>query len=63
MLLLQKWCDEAVLVHWEQLDRNLPSMEEAYLHIIEGYFTRLTSPSTSHVEKKVSQPRFAAITG
>jgi hypothetical protein len=53
MPLLQKWCDEAVLVHWEQLDRNLPSMEEAYLHIIEdGYFTRLTSPSTSQCREK-----------
>jgi hypothetical protein len=64
MPLLQKWCDEAVLVHWEQPDRSLPSMEEAYLHILEnGYFARLTNPSTSHLEKKVSQPRFATITG
>jgi hypothetical protein len=64
MPLLQKWCDEAVLVHWEQTGRSLPSMEEAYLHIQEnGHFTRLTTPSTSQSEKKVSQPRFSIITG
>ncbi len=53
---LQKWCDEASVVHWEQADSNLPTWEEAQCRMMtEGHFTRLSSPSPAQLERKVPQ--------
>jgi hypothetical protein len=53
---LQKWCDEAAVVHWEQVDSSLPNVMEAHRRIVNGHFTRLSSPSLAHLERHIPEP-------
>ncbi|BAZ42223.1 hypothetical protein NIES4101_81910 [Calothrix sp. NIES-4101] len=57
MPMLQKWCNEAVIVHWEQADDSLPDMRNMYQRMVEkGKFTRLLNPSPAHSAGTISQP-------
>jgi hypothetical protein len=57
MPLLQKWCDEAAVVHWEQANSSLPDAVEAHHRMVgEGHFTRLSDSSVAHLERKIPQP-------
>jgi hypothetical protein len=61
---IQKWCDEAAVVHWEQENSNPPTWEEVYRRMIaDGHFTRLTKPSPAHLERKIPQPSSCEIKG
>ncbi len=56
MPMIQKWCDEAAILHWEQADDSLPNIEEMYQRIkTEGKFTRLLNPSLAHLERKTAE--------
>ncbi len=55
-LRLQKLCDEAAVVHWEQVDSSLPNAMEAHRRIVNGHFTRLSSPSLAHLERHIPEP-------
>lgn len=57
MLRIQKWTDEAAVVHWEQADNSLPNVVEAHSRIVaDGRFTRLANPSLAHLERKIPEP-------
>lgn len=54
---LQKWCDEAVVGHWQQPEATLPSWIEAHQHILQaGHFTKLAYPSAAQLEHNVPTP-------
>lgn len=64
MPFIQKWCDEAAVVHWEQADGNLPDMAQAMSYMVEnGRFTRLSQPSSRHREQKIPAPSSVATPG
>lgn len=49
---LQKWCDEASVVHWHQEGTPLPSWTEAEQIMRErGRFMRLVHPSSAQLAK------------
>lgn len=55
---IQKWCDEAVVVHWEQEDNSLPDAVEAHRRMVEnGHFTRLSNPSPALLERHIPEPQ------
>jgi hypothetical protein len=57
MPMIQKWCNEAAILHWEQADESLPDIQEIYQRMkTEGKFTRLLNPSPAHLERKISKP-------
>jgi hypothetical protein len=57
MPMIQKWCNEAAILHWEQADDSLPSIQEMYQRMeTEGKFTRLLNPSPAHLEGKIAKP-------
>jgi hypothetical protein len=57
MPLIQNWCDEASVAHWEQVGSNLPDIAEAYGRIEnEGHFTRLKKPNGMQLEGKIPKP-------
>ncbi len=61
---IQKWCDEAVVVHWEQADSNLPDAVEAHRRMVEtGHFTRISTSSTAHLERRIAEPSSPVIKG
>lgn len=61
---IQKWCDEAVVVHWEQADSNLPDAVEAHCCMVEtSHFTRMSTPSTAHLERRIPEPSSPDIKG
>lgn len=54
---LQKWCDEAVVGHWQLTDTTLPSWSDAHQQILSaGHFTKLIYPSAAQLEHKVPTP-------
>jgi hypothetical protein len=56
MPLIQNWCDEAFVAHWEQMGSNLP-IAQAYGRIgDEGHFTRLKNPNGMQLERKIPKP-------
>lgn len=60
---IQKWCDEAAVVHWEQPDGN-PTWEEIHRRMIaQGHITRLSQPSVAQLEKKIPLPSSEALAG
>jgi len=56
-LLVDKWCDEASVVHWESDDVQFPSWKEAHRRMTEtGKLTPLTFPSADHQAHKFREP-------
>jgi hypothetical protein len=54
---LNKWCDEASVVHWETNDETLPSWEEAHRRMSEsGKSVPLKLPSADHRAHRVDAP-------
>lgn len=50
---LQKWCDEASVVHWQQEGTQLPSWADAEQAMLErGRFMTLANPSLAQREKR-----------
>lgn len=61
---IQKWCDEAAVVHWEQEDSSFPTWEEAHRRMVTGgHFTRLSTPSPAHLERKIPAPSSSVQSG
>jgi len=55
---IQKWCDEALVVHWEQENSSLPNAVEAHRRMLEnGHFTRLSKPSPAQRSRKIPEPQ------
>lgn len=54
---LQKWCDQAVVVHWQQADQEVPNWQEAYQRMSSaGHFTPLPHASTAHLDHQIPEP-------
>jgi hypothetical protein len=59
---IQDWCDEASFVHWQQEDSNLPDWIEVYNRMMqEGFSTKLSKPSSAHLERNIQQPRYSKL--
>ena len=57
MPLLRDWCDEAHVAHWEQVDGELPTWEEAHRRIVdEGRVSAVDHPSPAHASRAVAPP-------
>jgi hypothetical protein len=55
---LLHWCDEASVTHWEQLDAQLPSWEEADRRMRhEGRASKIRHPSPHHADMTFASPR------
>jgi hypothetical protein len=55
---LLDWCDEASVVHWEQLKGVLPSWEEADKRMREnGRVSKVRFPSSAHATLSYRPPR------
>jgi quinol monooxygenase YgiN len=54
---LPHWCDEVAVVHWQQLDSNLPDTNKAhYCMVAEGHFTKVLHPSFAHQRREIPSP-------
>jgi hypothetical protein len=59
-LMLNKWCDEASVVHWETEDAELPSWKEAHQRMTEaGRRSPLKFESDDHKAGRVREPYLA----
>lgn len=55
---LLNWCDEASIVHWEQLDAQLPSWQDAVRRMRqEGRASKVRHPSPDHAAMTFAPPR------
>jgi hypothetical protein len=55
---LLHWCDEASIVHWDQLDAQLPSWQEADRRMRQdGRVSRLRHPGADHAAMTFAPPR------
>lgn len=55
---LMEWCDEASVVHWEQLEADLPSWAEADQRMREqGRASKVRNPSPQHATLQYAVPR------
>jgi hypothetical protein len=58
---LLQWCDEAALVHWNQLDGELPSWTEAHRRIQqEGRPSKVNHPTPAHTKHAIPAPEASA---
>ena len=58
--MLDKWCDEASVVHWEAENNQLPTWTEAHRRMSEGgRLIPLTFPSADHKNGKFREPYWA----
>jgi heme-degrading monooxygenase HmoA len=58
--MLDKWCDEASVVHWETEDQQLPSWKEAHRRMTEGgKLSPLRFPSANHKARRFREPYWA----
>jgi Domain of unknown function (DUF3291) len=55
--MVDKWCDEASVVHWEAEDRRLPNWKEAHRRMTEdGKLTPLRVQSADHRAHRFREP-------
>jgi hypothetical protein len=55
--MVDKWCDEGSVVHWETEDLELPSWKEAHRRMTEsGKLTPLTFPTADHIAHRFREP-------
>jgi hypothetical protein len=55
--MVDKWCDEASVVHWETEDRRLPNWKEAHRRMTEdGKLTPLRVQSADHRAHRFREP-------
>jgi hypothetical protein len=60
---LQKWCDEASIVHWEQQDDKFPDWHFAYEKMLSaGRVSKVKYPSPNHEGMQVPPPRYPSRT-
>lgn len=53
---LAKWCDEAVVAHWQS--DEFPTWSEAWQHMsAKGRFTPVNHPSDGQKAKRIAEPR------
>jgi heme-degrading monooxygenase HmoA len=58
--MLDKWCDEASVVHWETEEDQLPSWNEAHRRMTEGgRLSRIALPSADHKARRFREPYWA----
>ena len=58
---LLEWCDEASVVHWEQLAVDLPSWSLAARRMkIDGRPSKVRNPSAGHLSLAFAEPRLSA---
>ena len=56
-LMVNKWCDEGSVVHWETEDRQLPSWKEAHRRMTEdGKLTPLRFQTADHKAHRFREP-------
>lgn len=55
---LLKWCDEATVVHWNQVSSTLPDWQEVHWRMVsEGKVSKVNNPSARHPTKQFPEPR------
>jgi len=60
---LQDWCDEASIVHWEQVGDDFPDWQDAYQKMLaEGRASKVKYPSANHAAIQVPPPRYPSKT-
>ena len=60
---LQRWCDEASVVHWDEPGEGLPSWPDADRRMRDsGRTARVRHPSPLHATLSYRPPRFGGIT-
>jgi hypothetical protein len=60
---LQRWCDEASIVHWQQDDAEFPGWDESHKRMLaEGRSSKVKRPSDDHVNFRIPSPRFPSKT-
>jgi quinol monooxygenase YgiN len=60
---LQRWCDEASIVHWLQDDAEFPSWDESHKRMLaEGRSSKVKRPSDDHVNFRIPSPRYPSKT-
>jgi hypothetical protein len=54
---LAHWCDEASVVHWEQVESELPGWDVAHRRMQQdGRPSKVNHPSAAHLAYQISQP-------